>query len=431
MTLLKIYSLNDTEQLHILASLGVGEHIVGRGGLLRVTDQRVSRKHAVINVSPEIITLTSVHINPCFFKKANDNRLNVIRKDTNHELSDGDTFGLLPTEYWFTVLIQRDKEPQINGKRPNDENCENLELKKAKLSSPNPNEASTSGTNDQSSTINLSEPQTNSNNLPVITNVRSLAPPDIDNQLEPIKTEIKNEDLSTESPQDMKPKIENVIDANVEIKQETPEAEGQEVEVKIEPFDLPTTSAGSASAIPIIPIVTPITPIVTPITPIVIPITAPVRPKREKCWYAATCFRKNPSHREQFSHPGDNDYASDPDEDRPDCPYGASCYRKNPEHRKEYKHSTTKPAPKPNTATAQKRPTTKKNPPQTPEDDDLDDSYDYNDPFINDASSDDYQPSASINSSDTDLEDSQEIDEESQELKRTIREAKKFTKTKK
>lgn len=57
-------------------------------------------------------------------------------------------------------------------------------------------------------------------------------------------------------------------------------------------------------------------------------------------------FRKNPNHRASFSHPGDQDYESDPDNDRPDCPYGVACYRQNLDHRRQYKHAA-KPAPKP------------------------------------------------------------------------------------
>lgn len=57
-------------------------------------------------------------------------------------------------------------------------------------------------------------------------------------------------------------------------------------------------------------------------------------------------FRKNPQHRSIFSHPGDQDYDSDPSDDRPVCPYDPACYRTNLAHRRQYKHSG-KPAPKP------------------------------------------------------------------------------------
>ncbi|XP_030802133.1 aprataxin and PNK-like factor isoform X2 [Camarhynchus parvulus] len=67
--------------------------------------------------------------------------------------------------------------------------------------------------------------------------------------------------------------------------------------------------------------------------------------KRTPCKYGSGCYRKNPIHFQQFSHPNDDDYhnmemvAQDNDDSRPECPYGTACYRKNPQHKLEYKHS--------------------------------------------------------------------------------------------
>ncbi|XP_018606350.2 aprataxin and PNK-like factor isoform X1 [Scleropages formosus] len=69
---------------------------------------------------------------------------------------------------------------------------------------------------------------------------------------------------------------------------------------------------------------------------------------RTPCPYAKRCYRKNPVHFQECSHPGDSDYEEEEedaveddkeDDDRPECPYGTSCYRKNPQHKKEYKHT--------------------------------------------------------------------------------------------
>ncbi|XP_064172697.1 aprataxin and PNK-like factor isoform X1 [Anguilla rostrata] len=69
-------------------------------------------------------------------------------------------------------------------------------------------------------------------------------------------------------------------------------------------------------------------------------------PPRPPCPYGKDCYRKNPVHFKESSHPGDSDYQEEEDEeekeeddDRPECPYGTSCYRKNPQHKKEYKHT--------------------------------------------------------------------------------------------
>ncbi|XP_078261791.1 aprataxin and PNK-like factor [Rhinoraja longicauda] len=64
--------------------------------------------------------------------------------------------------------------------------------------------------------------------------------------------------------------------------------------------------------------------------------------KRKVCAYGSSCYRKNPVHFQEFSHPGDADYEDAPgreeDDDKPECPFGTACYRKNPQHKKEYKH---------------------------------------------------------------------------------------------
>lgn len=97
---------------------------------------------------------------------------------------------------------------------------------------------------------------------------------------------------------------------------------------------------------------------------------------RTACPYGKECYRKNPLHFQECSHPGDTDYEEEEEEeeDRPECPYGTDCYRKNPLHRKEYKH-TKRPA----------RSTRAVN--KTSRDDDEEDE-EYESSFINDDSED-------------------------------------------
>ncbi|KFO03634.1 Aprataxin and PNK-like factor, partial [Balearica regulorum gibbericeps] len=70
-----------------------------------------------------------------------------------------------------------------------------------------------------------------------------------------------------------------------------------------------------------------------------------IKRKRTPCMYGTGCYRKNPIHFQQFSHPNDDDYhemeivTQDNNDNRPECPYGMACYRKNPQHKLEYKHS--------------------------------------------------------------------------------------------
>lgn len=64
----------------------------------------------------------------------------------------------------------------------------------------------------------------------------------------------------------------------------------------------------------------------------------PARALREKCMYGARCYRKNPNHKNNYSHPADSDY--DEIDDREECPYGTKCYRKNPQHKTQFKHTS-------------------------------------------------------------------------------------------
>ncbi|NXB06477.1 APLF factor, partial [Cnemophilus loriae] len=70
-----------------------------------------------------------------------------------------------------------------------------------------------------------------------------------------------------------------------------------------------------------------------------------IRRKRTPCMHGSGCYRKNPIHFQQFSHPNDDDchdmemVAQDDNVNWPECPYGIACYRKNPQHKLEYKHS--------------------------------------------------------------------------------------------
>ena len=63
---------------------------------------------------------------------------------------------------------------------------------------------------------------------------------------------------------------------------------------------------------------------------------------------------------------------------------------------------------------------------QTNTPDDEDDDYDYDDPFINDASSDDYQPT----DTGSDISDEMSSGEEESNTKRMMKEARKFTRKK-
>ncbi|NXF76667.1 APLF factor, partial [Sclerurus mexicanus] len=134
-----------------------------------------------------------------------------------------------------------------------------------------------------------------------------------------------------------------------------------------------------------------------------------IQHKRTPCMYGSACYRKNPVHFEQFSHPNDDDYhdmgmvAQANDDNRPECPYGTACYRKNPQHKLEYKHS----------APPGKRAVEK----------DGANEYDLNDSFIDD---EEEEPT----DEDSDWEPSSE-EKDNEDVETLVQEARRFVKTKK
>ncbi|KAK7083745.1 hypothetical protein SK128_018511 [Halocaridina rubra] len=149
---------------------------------------------------------------------------------------------------------------------------------------------------------------------------------------------------------------------------------------------------------------------------------SPKKQPRQSCQYGASCYRKNPKHRADFAHAGDSDFcedaseSDDPDDDRPQCEYGVDCYRKNPQHRKDFRHSRI-PQPQRRAKRKARR--------QKHGDDSDSDDYDYSDPFLNDASSDDYAPTDSGSDSRVETEG-----EDEEDTKRMLKEGKKFVKKK-
>ncbi|XP_010158502.1 PREDICTED: aprataxin and PNK-like factor [Eurypyga helias] len=154
-----------------------------------------------------------------------------------------------------------------------------------------------------------------------------------------------------------------------------------------------------------------------------------IKRKRTPCMYGKSCYRKNPIHFQQFSHPNDDDYhemeivTQDNDDNRPECPYGMACYRKNPQHKLEYKHSAppvTKRGTRQRTSKNGKRAVGKDG------DNDEPNEYDLNDGFIDDEEEEECEPT----DEDSDWEPSSE-DKDNEDVETLLQEARRFTKTKK
>ena len=108
--------------------------------------------------------------------------------------------------------------------------------------------------------------------------------------------------------------------------------------------------------------------------------SAPAVRNRAPCKYGDQCYRVNPAHKEEFSHPGDFVASQENNnDDKPECEYGTSCYRQNPQHKRDFKH-TQPPAPAA-APTRQKRRRRKSN---QEDESDNDNDYDLDDSFIDD-----------------------------------------------
>ncbi|NXD76279.1 APLF factor, partial [Halcyon senegalensis] len=141
-----------------------------------------------------------------------------------------------------------------------------------------------------------------------------------------------------------------------------------------------------------------------------------IKHKRTPCMYGTGCYRKNPIHFQQFSHPSDDDYheveilTQEDNDNRPECPYGTACYRKNPQHKLEYKHSA---------------PPGKRAVEKDDANDDEPNEYDLTDSFI-----DDEEEECEPTDEDSDWEPSSE-DKYSEDIEMLLQEAHRFVKTKK
>ncbi|XP_063247708.1 aprataxin and PNK-like factor isoform X2 [Prinia subflava] len=152
--------------------------------------------------------------------------------------------------------------------------------------------------------------------------------------------------------------------------------------------------------------------------------------KRTPCMYGSGCYRKNPVHFQQFSHPGDDDYgdvevvAQGDNDSRPECPYGTACYRKNPQHKLEYKHS----AP-PVTGSGTQRQTSRNGKRAVKKDgvnDGADNEYDLSDSFIDDEEEEECEPT----DEDSDWEPSSE-EKDNEDVETLVQEARRFVRVKK
>uniref|UniRef100_A0A1Y1LH13 PBZ-type domain-containing protein n=1 Tax=Photinus pyralis TaxID=7054 RepID=A0A1Y1LH13_PHOPY len=291
---LEIYKLDCEDSA--ICTLNVGEHIFGRGTLLECDDKRVSRNHGLITITNEKASITSTHQNPCFYIYTNSPTVTILPRDSPVNITDGDKFALLADQFWYKLKINvnnNNELPATNAMVPEGEpESNNIEEthtpyeyngKDDSLKRPHQDEPNSE--NKKMRTLNASE-------LPQST-VDEPSPSRIDAQeISELNTEEQSDNIDTKQPNESDKGSETVADS----------AQNTTMPVA-------TTSTSSNK-----------------------------RPWRDYCVYGKQCYRKSAAHFNEFSHPGDSDYESDPNDQRPTCSFGSDCYRKNKDHRKAYKH---------------------------------------------------------------------------------------------
>uniref|UniRef100_A0A8D0GGY9 Aprataxin and PNK-like factor n=1 Tax=Sphenodon punctatus TaxID=8508 RepID=A0A8D0GGY9_SPHPU len=531
-----------------------GETVIGRGPLLGITDKRVSRKHAILEVVGDELRIKPVHVNPCFYQSSESSHLLPLETDEWHWLTPGDSFSLLIDKYSFEVLpAHSDAE---NASRNNHKLDAEETLKKS-LSSTLPVKTSCSGisssaelttsstsgiavkahsllertaemskNDDASKSLLSANCDKNEESNPVQRQrilpswmiqgdlvVQSLSVPERGGAIPKGQRRGKNSSDSSKmrvnvqgrkrlpstettgnsredqekkskttdkekaelSPQDASiiclagstrtteehdnkavPHIESSVetcdlqlhskgsghgaDAKVQLATKTKmnrsDAEEQTLDSTSQQVDQTEASQSKAAQSEAQGLGLDRNPPETEASNLTTNAEPPssfqqTNHQRTPCMYGTRCYRKNPVHFQQFSHPGDGDYhdaeaeSQDDHDDRPECPYGAACYRKNPQHKLEYKHT----AP-PETEGRRTRPkTAKKGRSALEEDSDNDgepNEYDMNDSFIDEEEEEGYDPT----DEDSDWEPDPE-DKDNEDVETLLKEAQKFVKTKK
>ncbi|KAM8809291.1 APLF factor, partial [Eudromia elegans] len=429
-------------------ALPPGESVLGRGPLLGITDKRVSRKHAVLEVQGGQVRIKPIHVNPCFYQSPENGQLLPLEAHEWHSLKFGDSFSLLVDKYIFKVLSAHTEESTVSRSQatnaeetpsihPIKMSCspslmepscsgsemqENTKIRKNKITSrhlvlpPNDREQLKSvqrkrvlpswmleedlvvqrlsdpvaeeggemkrdqgegGSHIESLKTEVNVEKRKRLTSEVITETckdeeqyqektgcRSISAPSSQNTSEfPLERTVrdmegngktdtkKHGSFVKKSDRQLRNKRSKVTDGicnktskteKMEKKEQITGSTSQQAQWgRTSPcygaeegtheseadWDYKPETSGSNRSID------------------ASELSKQIKHKRTPCMYGTDCYRKNPVHFEQFSHPNDDDYqeidviTQRNSDDRPECPYGTTCYRKNPQHKLEYKHS--------------------------------------------------------------------------------------------
>ncbi|TRY83038.1 hypothetical protein DNTS_004455 [Danionella cerebrum] len=338
--------------------LPFGETVLGRGAFLGVNDKRVSRNHAILENQNGSLRLKPTHLNPCFIQTDVLSPPTPLEKNEWHWLKDGDLFSLLPGKYIYRVHLKQDAET-LSSSQVFKEECfpgpagvseATLEAKSSLASARQTctAEINTSDLSRNRSSVNEASISSQQDNFDLPQRKRVLpawmmtssakelkgSPKKAKGEVTPKQTPGRARAARISSEEDEMPNRETTsLRRNSEDEAHTPE--GVQIDESKSDQSNPQVRQGPSQGLKATKAEKKAS-------------TKKVKQQRKPCPYGSSCYRKNPLHFQESSHPGDTDYyeteKNDEDEDdRPECPYGTHCYRKNPLHKKEYKHTESPP----------------------------------------------------------------------------------------
>ncbi|XP_061736709.1 aprataxin and PNK-like factor isoform X2 [Nerophis ophidion] len=311
--------------------LPLGETLLGRGPLLGVSDKRVSRRHGLLDNNNGQLRLKPTHLNPCFLQSSLDDDPRPLQKDVWCALRHGDVLSLLPGQLLYRVVALSGQDRPLRGGAA----LEPQPFPVSPQTTPLPDgDAAPDGNTKKEDEVASPSPRLQKRVLPAWMMALTASSASCSPQAAKGKKASPTGSLPGEaelSEDEEKPKVkkrrkDGGLKTDLPPSHRRPVSSPQEdmadtrLRVVSSGVDQSQSEETNGSRD-----------------------KQSAETRRSPCPYGKDCYRKNPLHFRESSHPGDSDYEEEEqweeEEERPQCPYGADCYRKNPLHRKEYTHA--------------------------------------------------------------------------------------------
>ncbi|XP_046848646.1 aprataxin and PNK-like factor [Xenia sp. Carnegie-2017] len=412
-----LVSMQNDFEVDFEVNLLQGKVSIGRGPLMKITDKRVSRNHAMIEVKDNALSILPTHTNPTFYQALGEAHFEALDKDVSKELHDGDCISFLPNDLKFKVKILTQelllKSDDFRGRNEmmNNMKGDNFYSADSLRDSHNGTSENSNRVNDVEKKRMPEETVSPLNKARVLPTWMTQGPINRKNKDEMTMLEkIKKSLLKSPSCRYENNLPNEQYDDEVVEERFVKSCDADNLKYKVEAVQSPSVVSVKRKC-----------------DDNEEEKNAKHKKDLTRCPYGSRCYRKNPLHFQEYSHSNncDVEFEDDSDDrsgnDLPECPYGESCYRKNHKHRKEYKHISHQ---KTRERTAKKKAAGK----IRDDNEDGPNDYDYGDSFI-----DDDELSESEVSEDSDWIPScdENGDDEVDDVSDLLTEARNFTRNKK